>query len=350
MAKQREYAYQIKGNKLSIIEKDFSTTDGLNYVYSGTAGDGITDDIPSGSQLFKSPLDTITNGIEIEYSYSPEWSVNSDSAWGDDLFVMNGWTVIDGYLTFLRGEASNTQATTRPDWNSILTVGDHVLIKNSDRWNGVHKVQEAQAKISTTHAGIKTYTKVNKSAGYVTEVGTQDTNEQISLITALTRENVLSWEYVWIAGADTVTSVGLFSGHGNDGGTSTRIYFDGTNGSSNPLAYGVDEATDTSENIDAPSWGSTASVNLYFYEAFRDPGMRMYTSVDVLNDEDDTIDLPPYLSRALVYYVKAKAAEDTMQIDVKEYLMKEFRKMVEKHENSKTAGPRRIMPGVGAIR
>ena len=143
MAKQREYAYQIKGNKLSIVEKDFSTTDGLNYVYSGTSGDGITDDIPSGSQLYKSPLTAITNGIEIEYTYT------------------------------------------------------------------------------------------------------------------------LSSELV---------------------------------------------------------------------------------------NENDNIDLPNYLSQALVYYIRARASEDMMELEAKEYFMREFRKMVEKHENAKVAGPRRIMPGVGAIR
>ena len=70
MANRKEYAYQIKGNKVSILEKDFTTTDGLNYTYSGVSGDGITDDIPSGSSVLKSPLTTVTNGIEIEYVHS----------------------------------------------------------------------------------------------------------------------------------------------------------------------------------------------------------------------------------------------------------------------------------------
>ena len=67
------------------------------------------------------------------------------------------------------------------------------------------------------------------------------------------------------------------------------------------------------------------------------------------NDEKDIIDLPSYLCKALVNYVKARVAEDALNIEVKEYFMNEFRKMVEKHENAKV-GPRRVMPGVGAIR
>tara|TARA_R110002051_G_scaffold278998_1_gene340423 strand:- start:40 stop:495 length:456 start_codon:yes stop_codon:yes gene_type:complete len=151
MASRREYTYQIKGNKLSLLEKDYSTSSGLGLAgvstdgtQYGTSGDGITDDIPSGTTVIRSPLLSVTNGIEIEYAYSH--------------------------------------------------------------------------------------------------------------------------------------------------------------------------------------------------------------NINLLNDESDTIDLPSYLSKALVYYVKAKVAEDQMNIEVKEYMMREFRRMVEKHESSKVAGPRMIMPGPNALR
>jgi len=76
----------------------------------------------------------------------------------------------------------------------------------------------------------------------------------------------------------------------------------------------------------------------------------LYYNVDVLNDELDTIDLPEYLAKALVYYVKGKLAEDRVDIDQKEYFMREFRKMLEKHENSKIWGARMMIPGPSAIR
>ena len=76
----------------------------------------------------------------------------------------------------------------------------------------------------------------------------------------------------------------------------------------------------------------------------------LYQDINVLNDESDDIDLPRYLAQALVYYVNAKLAEDTMDIEQKEYFMREFRKMIEKHENGKVASPRRVMPGSHAIR
>ena len=79
-------------------------------------------------------------------------------------------------------------------------------------------------------------------------------------------------------------------------------------------------------------------------------GITAYTDINVLNDEADEIDLPEYLTKALVYYVKAKVAEDRMDIEAKEYFLREFRAILEKHENSKTWGGRKVIPGAHSIR
>ena len=71
---------------------------------------------------------------------------------------------------------------------------------------------------------------------------------------------------------------------------------------------------------------------------------------DDLQDESSVIDLPSYLCKGLVYYVKAKIAEDKGELDAKEYFMREFRKILEKHESSKIRGPRIQSPGSHAIR
>ena len=75
-----------------------------------------------------------------------------------------------------------------------------------------------------------------------------------------------------------------------------------------------------------------------------------YSPVAGLSNEGDDIDLEPYLAKALVLYVKGRLAEDSGNLEVKEYMMKEFIKMVEKHNNAKVWGPRRIMPGSTAIK
>ena len=74
------------------------------------------------------------------------------------------------------------------------------------------------------------------------------------------------------------------------------------------------------------------------------------SSDEDIADESSEINLPPYLAKALVYYVKAKLQEDIGKMDLSEYFMKEFKSMLEKHENSKVAGPRILMPGANAIR
>ena len=69
-----------------------------------------------------------------------------------------------------------------------------------------------------------------------------------------------------------------------------------------------------------------------------------------MQDETDEIDLPEYLCKALVYYVKAKVAEDRMELEQKEYNMREFKRLLEKNESSKIWGARRIGTDETAIR
>jgi hypothetical protein len=76
----------------------------------------------------------------------------------------------------------------------------------------------------------------------------------------------------------------------------------------------------------------------------------LYYNVDALNDESDTIDLPEYLTKALVYYVKAKIAEDRGELEQKEYNMREFKRLLERNESAKVWGARRIGTDETAIR
>ena len=76
----------------------------------------------------------------------------------------------------------------------------------------------------------------------------------------------------------------------------------------------------------------------------------LFIDVSVLQDESFELDLPNYLQKALVYYVKAKVAEDAGNMKLREYAMREFKKMIEKYENSRISGLRIISPGSHAIR
>jgi hypothetical protein len=92
-------------------------------------------------------------------------------------------------------------------------------------------------------------------------------------------------------------------------------------------------------------FSGSATVQKSFEEA-----PDLYYNVDVLNDEDDTLDIPSYLSKALVYYVKAKMSEDGRDMEGREYFMREFRRMVEKHQSSLVKTGRFISSGAHSIR
>ena len=89
----------------------------------------------------------------------------------------------------------------------------------------------------------------------------------------------------------------------------------------------------------------SATVQQSFEEA-----PNLYYNVSALQDESFELDLPNYLQKALVYYVKGKLAEDAGKLEIKEYFMKEFKKMIEKHENSRISGLRIVSVGSHAIR
>ena len=55
-------------------------------------------------------------------------------------------------------------------------------------------------------------------------------------------------------------------------------------------------------------------------------------------EEDANVDVPEYLAKALVYYLKSRLAEDAGEMEMKEYFMHQFEKMIDVHEENKTHG------------
>ena len=76
----------------------------------------------------------------------------------------------------------------------------------------------------------------------------------------------------------------------------------------------------------------------------------LYYNVDVLNDESDTLPISEYLSKAVVYYLKAKTAEDQGNFQLRDVMFKEFYRIVEKSDNAKIHTIRRVAPSSAAIR
>tara|TARA_R100000808_G_scaffold16093_1_gene36557 strand:+ start:532 stop:936 length:405 start_codon:yes stop_codon:yes gene_type:complete len=116
----------------------------------------------------------------------------------------------------------------------------------------------------------------------------------------------------------------------------------------------VERDTSFSDNVDNKEFGpGVARQEWKSPQSNVTDGIELkYTNApgDDIENEDSNIDLPSYLSKALVYYIKARLAEDAMEIEVKEYFLREFRRILEKHESSKVKGIRVISTGSHAIR
>ena len=156
MASSKYYAYYIRGRKIALIQHDFTLGSGQTLSQPGLNSVGARGDV-----LWKSPTETITEGLEIEYAYSPKYSITTAATTQVNKFYINGWTVIDGYLTFLRSHSASV-----PTWDGspYSAVGDneHIVVRGSSRWSGLHKV-----KAGGTDGTLQTYAKVHQSVAVV---------------------------------------------------------------------------------------------------------------------------------------------------------------------------------------
>tara|TARA_R100000458_G_C8213409_1_gene200123 strand:+ start:274 stop:969 length:696 start_codon:yes stop_codon:yes gene_type:complete len=224
MASSKEYAYYIKGNKLSLVQKDLVFSSGQTLSQPGLNDLGI-----AGRLLWKSPKESVADGLEIQYVHSPDYFINETE---DVNTEIDTYVSLGGLLKII--DQGDNDYSASPE---SLSDGSYIVLRKAGKFNGLHKVKEA-------------------GAGYIT----------------------------------------LYT-----------------------------------------KYSGSATVQKSFEET-----IDVYYNVDVLNDEDDTIDLPDYLCTALVYYVKAKYAEDAGEIELKEYFMKEFRAITEKFHAGKQRGPFRV--------
>ena len=358
MASVRQYAYYMEGSKISLVEKEAAFDNDPN---SKDYGPG------AGRFQWKSPLADITDGLEILYTYSPEYRVYSNTTVNVNKFYVNGWTVIGGYLTFLRNATSveTSWASTPEDAVTGGTAGDtggqtdldYIVVGGSDRWNGLHRVQTAG-----TEGQLVTYTKVKETLPYFEDQDIDfmssklmrdgDGSSNIHLA-----DHFSAGDYIFISGvSNTTQNNGFFkvaSSSKSDTDTDSSVIV----GTQYAVVFS-DNATTASTGLDNEytadddnfEWGNqTGMSTVNVYRANHD-FCYVLTDVDVLNDEGDIIDLPNYLSRAAVDYVKAKYLEDAGQLKESEYFMAKFRKKVEKYRNRLIPGPRMIASGPYGIR
>jgi len=71
MATSKEYAYYIKGNKVAIVQKDWTFSGGQTL-----SQPGLNDLGAQGALLWKSPKETVADGLELQYVHSPNYFIN----------------------------------------------------------------------------------------------------------------------------------------------------------------------------------------------------------------------------------------------------------------------------------
>lgn len=263
MATLRQYAYYIKGNKIAIVENDATPdNDPSNRDYGPDTR----------VSRYVSPIETVSDGLQIEYTYSPEYYIRTNlnetvessttdgSATNDDFFGANLVTsptwdkqVSESYYLVYRKKGSSI--------TSSFTVGSFVYITNNPFYNGLHKIGISQYDGSSSINYITFETPIQKPSHQATSLDISDSNKN------------------------------------------------------NDINKG----------------------NLYY-------------GIKKMEDESFDIDISPYMGKAVVAYVKAKMAEDAGDFKLKEYFMREFKKMLEKKQSAKVSGPRFIVSGPNAIR
>jgi len=243
MASNRKYAYYLRGNQIALIEEGLGTgvcsLSGYSNQTTCEAAGGTWTENATGSDdgVYRSPVATVADGLEIEYAYSPRYFINETDKVDTQI---DTYVSTDGLLKLI--DQGDNDYSASPE---SLSDGSYIVLKKAGKFNGLHKVKAA-------------------GTGYITL-------------------------YTKFSGSATVQK-------------------------------------SFEETID------------------------LYYNVDVLNDESDTIDLPEYLTKALVYYVKAQLAEDQGDMERFAYNRKQFRALMQRYESSRSWGSRRVFPGIGAVR
>ena len=209
MATKRKFAYYIKGNQIALIQREDALVGSNNSEYG----------------MYKSPTESIADGLEIQYTYVPEYFIKETD---DTNTALDTYKSTGGYL--ILEDTGNDNFSASPE---SLSDGSYIVLRNAGRWNGLHKVSAAGAGY------INTYTKYS--------------------------------------------------------GTGAAIAFEET-------------------------------VTLYY-------------GVDAFIDESFEIDLTRYQANAIVYYLKAKMAEDMGDMDQREFFLREFKRQLEKGKSALKRGP-----------
>lgn len=339
----KRYAYFNKGNKVALVEESSHSTSGFLAVAHCTLSGYTTKDtceaaggqwIPSSGsstsdtmyEKYTSPNDSVTGGLEIEYSYAPTFNFQNRGKEGVDFHRFLGWgSNGTNLILFAFGNGATV------DLSSLFKADDWIHVSGSGRWSGLHQVSEGgdtgllilRTKCNIPAAQLETTVTWNSTAD--TANGT-NTARDVDIETFKSETSKRSKTYVFINNAADVADHGFFSLSSDD--TVGQLSFD--------RKYSIDANGNYTSAAAANSDESNDVIAIFnaFYEE-----ITVREGVEVLEDESFEFDLTEYQAQAVVYYVKAKIAEDRMDAEGREYFMKLFKKQMEKGASSRKRGP-----------
>ena len=340
----KKYAYFNKGNKIGVVEKAESTSSGFLAVAHCTLGGYTTKDtceaaggqwIPASSGTthsvgeYKSPIETVTKGLEIEYSYAPVYRLNQAGDNEADAHRFIGWGSDGTNLVLF---TYNT--VTAYDISSKFTADQWILIKGSGKWSGLHKVKSA------TDTGIlTTYTKCSLPWSKLTNAMVNlELDEEVT-----TGEATVRFDFDFIKEVETRDNVYIFIDKAEDSPTDgpykINLYDTDSPDKLGKLTSKYGRNTNTGNWVEAAvTLSEEDDDTLDLYNMVYDE-MIVYEEVEVLEDESFELDLTRYQANAVVYYLQAKKFEDAGDVKAYEYYMRRFNKQLEKSSNSRKYGP-----------
>ena len=356
----KDYAYYNKGNKIAVVEKEAAQGGGfLSSAHCSISGYSTKDTceaaggtwIPSSSGdigtygTYKSPLEDVEAGLEIEYSYAPTYRVNGGKILGVDRFLFPFWANYGGVLAFIRPPSSGALAPedlTAAPFNSITAStaqdDDYILVEGSGIWDGIHKV----AAVSSEGV-IRTTTKIKGQTNFRQNQAIDFSSSANAIYDGTGSEpddwlgfNYSAGDYIYVTGSNS---------NGNNG--VWQIDEAQELPASLPNSYVVvttkkvvtstasKEITSTTATSITTETDQTDIDLLQVYPIFN---CFISADVEIMHDEDFDIDITRYQANALINYIKGRLAEDAGDLERMQFYMREFKRGIEKSASARKYG------------
>ena len=357
MASKKSYSYYLRGNQIALIEEDTglgsgtcSLSDYKNKAACENAGGTWTAASTSGADMgqYKSPQESISSGLEIEYAYSPRYTLEATGTEGTDFHKFIGWgSNGTELLLFTYGAAAVADLSSL--FTTSSTTNDYIVISGSSRWNGLHEIKSTGGTTGIltlkTKCNLKPST-ISITGSFANIGGTFNGDGTAADLDIEAFKDLISTydgretPYIFVDGAADVENNGIFS-----------VTYDSTSGQitfGNKITIDADgDYTSTTEDIQDEDGDTGVIIYNMFYEQ-----LSVYEGVEVLSGESAEtfeLDISRYQANAVVYYLKAKMAEDMGDMDQREFFLREFKRQLEKGVSALKRGPY-IIQGLKEIR